>query len=41
MVETIHYHEFFFDNNMNELVHLDWEEYGKINHEKFKHFHNG
>jgi len=29
----------FYDNNTYELVHLDGEEYGKINHDKLKHFH--
>jgi len=29
----------FYDNNTYELAHLDGEEYGKINHDKLKHFH--
>jgi len=29
----------FFDNNTYELGCLDGEEYGKINHDKAKHFH--
>ncbi len=31
----------FFDNNINELVHLDEKEREKVNHEKLKYFHNG
>ncbi len=29
----------FSDNNTYELVHLHGEKYGKINHDKLKHFH--
>jgi hypothetical protein len=29
----------FYDNHTYELAHLDGEEYGKINHDKLKHFH--
>jgi hypothetical protein len=31
---------FFFDNITYDVVHLDGEEYRKINHDKLKHFHN-
>ncbi len=29
----------FFDNNTYELAHLHGEKYGRIDHDKLKHFH--
>jgi hypothetical protein len=40
MIWPIHCYEGFFDNITYELAHLDNEKYGKINHDKLKHFHN-